>query len=256
MVFYIDDNLYATAQPNNPTLNWNTTVFTDGEHTVRVVATDVLGNESQESYIYQVVNSGAAVEITSPTLVNTLSYSVTGTFLSGVAEVSSVVVNGEAAELDQAQGTWRVDIDLEGGVNLVEAVITDSLGNTNSKSVSVSVDLLQPRVNDINTSATFTTFSGQLNTCVPDILNRTTSVGVPICLNAEKVSLDGREISYLLGSDGFVMLGISVFDVSGAQGVFSDPENIQVDYRVSLNDEVIVDVSPVPRANLINNDIY
>lgn len=255
VVFYIDDNLYATAQPNNPTLNWNTTVFTDGEHTVRVVATDVLGNESQESYIYQVVNSGAAVEITSPTLVNTLSYSVTGTFLSGVAEVSSVVVNGEAAELDQAQGTWRVDIDLEGGVNLVEAVITDSLGNTNSKSVSVSVDLLQPRVNDINTSATFTTFSGQLNTCVPDILNRTTSVGVPICLNAEKVSLDGREISYLLGSDGFVMLGISVFDVSGAQGVFSDPENIQVDYRVSLNDEVIVDVSPVPRANLINNDI-
>lgn len=255
VVIYIDDNLYATAQPDNPTLNWNTTAFPDGEHTVRVVATDVLGNESQASFIYQVVNSGAAIEITSPTLVNTLSYSATGTFLSGAAEVASIVVNGESAELDQEQGTWQADIDLEGGVNLVEAVITDSLGNTNSNSESVRVDLLQPRVNDINTSATFTTFDGQLNTCIPDILNIATASGVPICLSAGKVSLDGREISYRLGSDGFVMLGISVIDVSGSQGVFSDPENIQVDYRVSLNNAVLIETTPVPRASLINNDI-
>lgn len=257
VVFYIDDNLYATAQPNTPTLNWNTTVFTDGEHTVRVVATDVLGNESQEFYVYQVVNSGAAVEITSPTLVNTLSYSVTGTFLSGVAEVSSVVVNGEAAELDQAQGTWQVDIDLEGGVNLVEAVITDSLGNSNSDSVNVSVDLFKPLITNDSTIATVTNFNGQLNTCDTITLSNETSNNRPICLNAEKVSLDGRAINSNLynSGEGYIVLGIDFNDPAGIHGVFTNVSDLVIQYQVELNGQITVDWSEAPRQDLQSDEL-
>jgi hypothetical protein len=257
VVFYIDDNLYATAQPNSPTLNWNTTVFTDGEHTVRVVATDVLGNESQESYAYQVVNSGAAVEITSPTLVNTLSYSVTGTFLSGVAEVSSVVVNGEAAELDQAQGTWQVDIDLEGGVNLVEAVITDSLGNTNSDSVNVDVDLFHPQITGVPLIVDFTNYDGQLNTCsnLATIFSDGLLQNRPICLNAEKVSLEGREVTLSLANEDWVVFAFDVENPNGTQGIASNADDLQVEYKVSLNNSEVINWTPIPRSDF-SDEVY
>ncbi len=257
VAFYIDDNLYATAQPNDPTLNWNTTVFSDGEHAVKVVAKDVLGNESEESFVYQVVNSGAAVKITSPTLVNTLSYSVTGTFLSGAAEVASVVVNGETAELDQDQGTWQVNLDLTGGVNLVEAVITDALGNTSSDSVNVSVDLFHPQITGVPLIVDFTNYDGQLNTC--SNLATTFSDGLlqnrPICLNAEKVSLEGREVTLSLANEDWIVFAFDVEDPSGTQGIASDADDLQVEYKVSLNNSEVINWTPIPRSDF-SDEVY
>ena len=254
--FYIDDNFYSDAQPGNPVLNWTTTAYADGEHTVKVVATDVLDNPTEKEFTFTVANSGPAIAITSPTLVNSTAYTATGTYSAVIADVDRVLVNGINAIINREEGTWSASLSLEGGVNDVEAVIYDELDNNTAVEAEVSVDLFPPQIQSSNTLATLTNYDGLLNTCESVLLNTDTARGRPICLNAEKASLAGQPVTYTLDNDGYLVLGVDFTDPQGTHGVFSDLEDITLEYQVQLNDDVLVDWAMVPRPDLSRRFAY
>ena len=248
--FYIDDNFYADAQPGNPVLNWTTNAYSDGEHTVKVVATDVLDNPTEREFTFTVANEGPSITFTSPALVNSTSYTAFGTYTAVISDVDRIVVNGVNAVVNREEGTWSANLALTGGENEVEVQIFDGLDNSNSIGAVVSVDLFAPSINSWESLAKLTNYDGLLNTCETVFLNAENSGDRPICLNAEKISLDGNPVRTSLHNDGYLILGMEFGDPQGAYGVFSDNENIRLTYQVWLNDELLVDWADVPRPDL------
>lgn len=253
--FYLDGSLVATAQPSDPVLRLNTALFSDGEHTIRVVAADTLGNPSEATFSYRFINSGAGIAFTSPSLVNSTSYLATGTFVDNGAGVDRIEVNGVEASVDRDNGTWEANISLIGGQNLVQAVIFDELGNDSDAELVIAVDLISPTFNVWNMPATFTNFDGLLNRCESGELDDLAGINRPVCLNAEKVTLDGAEVNHTLASDGYVLIGADIGDPQGA-GVFSDISDLTVEYRYTVEEAVLVDWSPISRPNVDLRLVY
>jgi len=246
ITFYLDGDLFANAQPDDQVMRINTALYGDGEHIVRVVATDILDNPSESEFTFRFINSGAGVSFTSPTLVNNKDYSATGTFVDNGAGVDKIVINGEDAAIDTENKTWEIGITLIGGENQVQAIIYDSLGNSTDIKYIVNVDSFSPVLSSWDMSASFTNYNGQINLCEAGDVNESTSPSRPICLNAERVSLEGAKVSGSLTNDDFIVLGMDLNDPKG-QGVFSDVENISLEYRIKLNGTVTVDWSSVVR---------
>ena len=253
--FYIDGEFYSEGQPTDPRLNWITTAYEDGDHTVRVVATDVLNNEDSAEFTFVVANEGPGLTVTSPTLVNSTTYTAFGEYSALISDVDRIEINGVDAVLDVVEGTWSARITLDGGVNAVDAVIYDTIGNSTSVEVTVNVDLFDPTITSFDTLATFTNFDGQLNLCESIFLNADISDSRPICLNAENVSLNGNPVRLSLQNDGYLVLGVDINDPQGANGVFSDTDKLILEYRVTLNGELLVDWSPVTRPDLTKDRV-
>ncbi|MBL4862629.1 MAG: hypothetical protein JKY09_06400, partial [Crocinitomicaceae bacterium] len=162
------------------------------------------------------------------------------------AGVTSIVVNGENAEINTNEGTWEATINVSGGESTLEAVITDSLGNTETNSVTLRVDIIDPVINSWDRSVSFTNYDGLWNQCEDGVINEGTSTSRPLCLNAESVTLDGKEIGAGLVNDDYILLAVDIADPQG-QGVFSNLRDISLEYQVLLNGEVTVDWAPIPR---------
>jgi hypothetical protein len=246
--FYIDGNFYADAQPSNPVLNWTTTAYSDGEHTVKVVATDVLDNPTEREFTFTVANAGPGLTFTSPSLVNSTSYTATGTFSAVIADIERIVVDGVEATINRDEGTWVADIEIVPGVNSVPAEIVDTLGNRSAEEQTVSVDLIYPNLNVWDTQATFTNYDGLLNRCEYGELTEDSAQLRPVCLNAEKISLDGLPVSGSLDGDGYLLLGADIEDPQGV-GVFSNTADLTVEYKYEVDGDLVQDWLPVARPN-------
>lgn len=247
--FFVDGDLAATSQNSDPTMHLDTSPFADGDHTIKVVAQDVLGNISEAEFTYVFANAGPGIAINSPTLVNNINYTVTGTYTAQLSPVSEIVVRDTVATLNKEEGTWSASLTLEGGSNDIEAVIYDGQGNSSTTSFVVDVDLFNPNLASWATNVEFTNYDGQLNTCELGRLDISTSPDRPICFNAELTGLEGKAVSGSLVNDGYIVLGVDLSDPKGSYGIFSDIENIKLEYRVFVDSVLIVDWQGVPRPN-------
>ena len=91
------------------------------------------------------------ITITSPeddALLNTPSITVTGNASDSISWIKSVTVNGTSTGL--TGGTYTSDIQLTEGQNTITAMATDTAGNTNTATITVTLDTAPPAV----TSAT------------------------------------------------------------------------------------------------------
>jgi len=245
--FYVDGVFFASAQPNDPTMLINTTLFGDGDHEVSVVASDVLGNTSEPvAFTYNFVNTGASVSITSAALVNSTDYMASGSFVGNGAGVDRIEVNGVVAILDTNAQTWTADVELVGGQDTVQAVIFDSLGNSTTEELVVNIDVFSPTINSWSMTARFTNYDGLWNRCELGSISESTSNTRPVCLNAERISLNGTAVSASLTNDDYIVLAVDFSDPQG-QGTFSDNADIVIDYQVLLNDEITKDWSVLSR---------
>ncbi len=240
VTFFIDDNLYATTIPSDPVLNWNTSVFDDGEHTVRVVARDVLGNESQLEVTYRVVNLGTEINITSPALTNNPMYMAMGSYVEGVAAIDRVEVAGVLAELDEEAMTWEAKIPLTQESTLVTAILFDDLGNETNTALQVTLDTGNPDVRPLSTTARFFEAVGAstYNLCSGGELDNNPSN--PVCLLMDNVSLNGTEIRSTMTNDGFVIVRVLVSD--NLTGI----DDLLTEYQYYRNGELISDWRPSP----------
>lgn len=244
--FEVNGLLNSNAQIEQPILSINTTNYTDGVITITVVATDVLNNESRTDFQYVVDNSSPTVALTSPTLVNNRSYTAMGTYQAEGSPIASITVNGVNAAIDTTLNTWTADISLLSGENIVVVQITDTVGNSNSVEADIGVDLIFPTISPNETLVRFTTYQGQLNLCTSGQLTATSGIDNPVCLSTDNISLNGVALDGGLQNLGYILLGFSPTDPQGA-GIFTDQDNLLVEYKYELNGTEIIPWSIAPR---------
>lgn len=124
--------------------HWDTTAAADGPHTIYARAIDAAGNTSDAVQVSVMVdNTGPTITITSPVAGSNVSgtISVTADATSDVAQVE-FFVDGVSIGAD-ATAPYAVSWDsttVADGLRNVTATVTDTIGQTASDSVSVTVD--------------------------------------------------------------------------------------------------------------------
>jgi len=243
--FTVNDVFHSNGQIDSPVMSLNSTSYTDGVISINVVATDILNNESVLTFNYVVDNTSPTIELTSPQLTNSKSYTATGTYQEEGAPVSSIQVNGVDAAIDTNAQTWSADIVLLSGDNVVVLDITDTAANTNTVDINVGVDLITPTVVPNSTQTTFTTFQGQLNLCNAGLFDDTSAEDNPVCVSTDNVSLNGTAISGSLQNIGYLMVSFQSEDPQGA-GVYTGSADLVVEYSYSIEGVEKVSWTPVP----------
>ena len=164
VVFAVDDISIGTDAATPFTAQWDTAAFSDGTHVVRVVGSDGLGNEAQDSATVQVQNGGdfcdnlPTISITEPAdnavVDGTIDITATASDDKGVRRVEFFLDGGMflsddvipyAAELD----TTAFD---EGPHNL-RAVAYDTSEQTSQANITINFDRTAPAVSFVSPAA-------------------------------------------------------------------------------------------------------
>ena len=148
--FYIDDVLKHTDTSSPYSWDWGTTAYSDGTHTIRAVAYDSRGNNSDTIQV-TVDNTPPSVSITKPATDDAIS----GTILveaeasdeNGIQSVS-FYIDGNLifTDTDEMNG-WSVLLDTtvySEGTYTLRAEAADTAGNTNSS--TISIDIRRPHI--------------------------------------------------------------------------------------------------------------
>ncbi|MCP4235735.1 MAG: hypothetical protein GY770_19515, partial [Aestuariibacter sp.] len=129
--FYVDNALVSSLSGAAPVLILNTLNYQDGPHDFTVVAADAIGNESRFSITYYISNNGPAINLTSDTVVGSVSYTAMGTWISSGSALTSITANGVDATINN-DGTWAANITLSSGFNTLSIIAKDALNNQSS----------------------------------------------------------------------------------------------------------------------------
>lgn len=251
--FFIDNNYVGNGQIESPQLSVNTQLYVDGEHTVKVIATDIIGNTSIEEVVYRFWNVGPAITIDSEGRTDSTSYVMTGTYNSYAATVDSIKIGDINAEINNEQNTWFANLNLSNGLNDLTITATDTLGNISTLDSIVFVDLNLPRIVPDTTRVRYTTFEGLYNLCELGDLTLTSGNDTPVCLRSDRVSLNGASVNSNLPNLEYVVMTVRVSDPTGA-GVFTEIENLTAEYKYQQNSVDIFDWKPLTTRG-INTDI-
>ena len=228
--FYVNDAFVSSGSEGNTSFSLDTTAYIDGLYEVKAITTDNADNETTFTRNFNFDNTGPTIELTSTLLTNQTSYQATGTFVVDGSPVNTITINGVSANVDTDAGTWNATIPLVSGSNTINMLVTDQLANEGTNERTVGVDLISPTISINNTTARFSAFDGQLNTCGLGDLNGSSASSTPVCVSTDNISLNGTTVDGNLDNLGFLALGYTVDD--GQQsGVYSQRENLTVEYR-------------------------
>ncbi len=106
--------------------------------------------------------SNPAVAITSPAnaaVIGASPAAVAGTVSDALSGVAAVVVNGITATV--TSGNWTASVPLVAGANILTATATDTVGNTNTASISVTLNAVSPLITNVSTGPSAPTYLDQ-----------------------------------------------------------------------------------------------
>lgn len=240
----IDDILLGTTTSNQLEIDVDTSMFQDGQHELSVISEDILGNTATFTEVFETINFGAALEITSPILTADRDYTITGNFVSRLLPLDRIEVNGQLATVDFNTNTFQTTISLPNFTqNTLEVVAFDVGGNTTRITFDVERDGITPQIalEGTNVLFGFVRDSASLfNLCEREELFAARSESFPICLRESFISLNGNSIPAV---NSTFSLGINYTDNRPLS-------ELQLDYRYEREGEgVIVDWTPVFRVD-------
>lgn len=242
--FDLDGNAFepvVSTGENSVQVRIDTQAYPDGGHTLGVRAVDTMENVTYQTFEVNFDNSGPLAEVTSPLLVNTTNYTLSGVIHDNGGGVAEVQVNGALASI--REGAFTAPLSLADGANTIQLLTTDTLGNSNETTVSVSVDLLPPVVNVDYSDAKYIkngiTYSDSLSFSVtqsnPDPLymltNNTVLAGTPVTESA----LTERQIPFVK---------IALHDDVGS-AVFSPAADMQLSMDYQIGNRVVFENKPI-----------
>ncbi len=235
--FYVDDALVSTQAGDSQTLNLNTLNYLDGSHEFKVIASDLIGNETTFLVSYNISNTGPAINLTSETTTGETSYLAQGTWVSSGAAIQSITAGGEEATINP-DGTWSALIELQNGSNTVGVTAIDDLNNSTTQSYIVGLDLNNPVITEIVRYVRQTTYNGQYSSCnYVSFVNVSTD---PICIRSDRVSLNGFAPDGDLDGNDFMYIKFRAEDTVGA-GVYSQFEDLTIEYQYLKNGSLVRD---------------
>ena len=146
----LNNSLGADTNGNDGwSVSWNTSLYTDGDHEVIAQGTDTAGQTNGDLVMVTVdnVDSPPSVQVTSPsegaTVSGTISVEATAGDDRGLARVDFFVDGGFLASDSDGSNGWSVlweSISAGDGAHTVSATAVDSLGQTATDTISVSVN--------------------------------------------------------------------------------------------------------------------
>jgi hypothetical protein len=232
-------------------VSWETTLVTDGMHTVTATATDTLGQTGSDSNEVAVDNVDGlpAVTVTSPAEGATVSGSVlveaSASDDTGVTQVAFSVDGGAIGTDTNGADGWSVSWDTAtelDGAHTVTATATDTRGQTASDSNGVAVDNTRPVV-AVTSPLTGATVSGTIPVEATASDNRTVA-SVQFFLDGSSIGTDtsttgGWSVSWdtTAAADGTHSLSATARDAAG-NATTSAPVVVTVDNP----DTVVLDV--------------
>ncbi|MCP5048207.1 MAG: hypothetical protein GY940_13630, partial [bacterium] len=125
---------------------FNNVSLTEGENRLTFTAEDRAGNTSQKEYIIHLDSTAPAISITGPvpgSLLGTNAVLVSGTVSD--EHLNNVKVNGTVCQVEN--GLFNILLNLLEGVSAIEAVATDTAGNSSSAQVIVTIDTRPATIN-------------------------------------------------------------------------------------------------------------
>ena len=151
--FFVDGSSIGADTTAPYSVTWDTTTYSDGAHTVSTTATDTIGQTGNDSVNVTVqngtVDNAPTVTITDPTNGATVSGGVSVTANAsddnGVTQVEFFVDSGSIGVDTTApySASWDTTAYSD-GAHTVSAVATDTIGQTGSDSVGVTVQNAAP----------------------------------------------------------------------------------------------------------------
>ena len=248
---FINNAFHSQGNAVNTIVEFDSRIYPDGELTLRLEAGDVVGNQSAQEFVYNVDNDSLLFN-----LVNGHGDSLEGyltnqdSVLVGVEPIShsngivitQVEINGVTARLDSETGLWLSEIDLSNGINEVVARVTDSRDIVTSISGVVQADHVPPVVESIDMPVSISRGLG-LNNCEVQQINSRHSSEASLCLSTYRLSLGNAQFDPLVFSNqGYIVLAMDIDDQENSiQNVFTSVDNLQVEYKVEKNREMIRD---------------
>ena len=151
--FFVDGASIGVDTTSPYSASWDTTAYSDGSHTVSATATDTIGQTGTDSVGVTVQNTTVdnppTVTITNPangaTVSGSVSVTANATDDNGVNQVE-FFVDGSSIGVDTSapySASWDTTAYGDGG-HTVSAVATDTIGQTGSDSVGVTVQNAAP----------------------------------------------------------------------------------------------------------------
>lgn len=129
-----------------------TTTLSDGQHTIKVDASDHDGNASiQTSVTFKIDTVAPTLNVTSPTdnfVTNQASITVEGTTNDATSSPVTVTINDEPVTV-QSNGSFSKQITLSEGENTITVVATDGAGKSTTVTRHVTLDTGGPVFNSV-----------------------------------------------------------------------------------------------------------
>ena len=129
-----------------------TTTLSDGQHTIKIDASDHDGNASiQTSVTFKIDTVAPTLNVTSPTdnfVTNQASITVEGTTNDATSSPVTVTINDEPVTV-QSNGSFSKQITLSEGENTITVVATDGAGKSTTVTRHVTLDTGGPVFNSV-----------------------------------------------------------------------------------------------------------
>jgi len=178
--------------PLNPIVTIDTSIFTDGNHTITLTAIDTLGNTASSDLVIVFDNTNPIITVTSSDITNSTTPIISGTYSDNLSGVSSITIAGQPANVNQ-DGTWEASVTVNSGENILPIDIIDSAGNQTSTQTTVFLDDIPPVVDTTNGHST-ARFSDSNGGFLPLIALSDTNESTALYLETNRLDLGGTPI--------------------------------------------------------------
>jgi len=199
----------AAAAYNSGTGIWNfdNVNLTLGNNVITVQATDGAGNQTTQSLTVIRQNppdtTPPTISIVSPTNNFTTfenQVTVSGTAIdtgTPATGVTSILVNGSAANYNSATGQWTANISLNAGINTITATATDNAAPPNQSQTQIQVTKLTTEVPALTiTSPANGTFSSANSiTVAGTVSSNNPNMALTVTVNGQAASITGGQFS-------------------------------------------------------------
>ena len=220
------------------TVHIDTGQYTDGEHHIEVVSTDLLQNESTHTITLFTNNTGVLINIDSDLSLNRhAAIEVAGSYELTGTTIDSITVNGDPALISQNDQRFSYLLYLDEGYNDVSVVGTDTIGNQTEVTATIPVDYTWPEIitNDDHGYHRFYLLDGSGG----NFTLHDENTGYPLYFDYYNTSLNNLPLDHVeLLSAEIPFFTLIVNDPEG-EGVFTIDENMTVEMRYVLHGQEV-----------------
>ena len=150
---YIDDVLIKNIEGGVFQYNLDTSSLEDGSHEIKLVAIDLMNNETISVKRIRSVNAPTYLKMVSKKIANSTTYDLTADIINNGKEIISIKINGETVSSEDEQVSK--ELLLNNGRNNISYELVFSDGKSFAEEFIVNVDTTPPEISVTHIESTY-----------------------------------------------------------------------------------------------------